>query len=61
MERAAAQLRSNTASGRTTRIDEIGSPGSVDPKMKTARRATSAPTRSRQPQPVTADRASVRA
>jgi hypothetical protein len=33
----------------------------VDPKMKTARRATSAPTSSRQPQPVTADRASVRA
>jgi len=33
-------------------MEAIGSPGSVDPKKKTARNAMSAPTMRRQPQPV---------
>jgi hypothetical protein len=36
----------------TATICAMGSPGSVDPKMKIAKRATSAATTRRQPQPV---------
>jgi len=60
MDRTAAQLRTSATSDRATMLmDEIGSPGSVDPKMKTARSAISAPTTSRQPHPVMPDRGSV--
>jgi hypothetical protein len=37
---------------RRATIDATGSPGSVEPKIRTARSATSAATRRRQPQPV---------
>jgi len=46
MARTAARLRAAAT------IWAIGSPGSVEPKMKMASRATSAATTRRQPQPV---------
>ena len=46
MARAQARLSANAT------IWAIGSPGSLEPKMKTASKAISAATRSRQPQPV---------
>jgi hypothetical protein len=46
MARTTARLRASAT------IDATGSPGSVDPKMRTARIATSAPMSRRQPQPV---------
>jgi hypothetical protein len=53
MARTATQLSA------TATIEATGSPGSVDPKMKTAMSAMSAPTTRRHPQPVMSDRASV--